>query len=240
MVRRPAGLRAVLRFGAVACFHCSGWFGCAGWSCSAGACRRRVVPWRVKLLSVSCVRAWPHSMGRIQMCWCLVCWRALHRTWSTMVSWRPFPGPARSWRVLTVSLVQLSCRRYLPRGASRALPWRVAWRRSESLIVAGVTRGCSWSGGSGGTGCRGLAHLRRCVHGPGRAWLGWVVPGGLVGERRVVRGCHRCLWQGGLVVGVLRGRAGGVLEACGAEMGGRVRGVEQVSGPLGHAWDVNG
>ena len=47
----------------MACSHCSGWFGSAGWSFSAGARRRRVVPQRVTFVSVSCVRAWPHSMG---------------------------------------------------------------------------------------------------------------------------------------------------------------------------------
>ena len=60
-VRRPAARRAVSRVGAVACSQCSGWFGPAGWSLSAGARRRCVVPRRVTLVSVSCVRAWPHS-----------------------------------------------------------------------------------------------------------------------------------------------------------------------------------
>ena len=55
-----------------------------------------------------------------------------------MVSWRPFPGVATSRRALTVSLVQLSCRRYQPRGVSRALPSRVGRRRSCSLMVACV------------------------------------------------------------------------------------------------------
>ena len=62
-MRRPAARRAVSRVGAVACSHCSGQFGSAGWSFSAGACRRRTVPRRVTLMSVSCVRAWPHSNG---------------------------------------------------------------------------------------------------------------------------------------------------------------------------------
>ena len=43
--------------------------GSAGWSFSAGARPRRTVPRRVTLMSVSCVRAWPHSMGGIQTCW---------------------------------------------------------------------------------------------------------------------------------------------------------------------------
>ena len=55
--------------GAVACSHCSGRFGSAGWSFSARGRRRRTVPRRVTLMSVSCVRAWPHSMGRIGTCW---------------------------------------------------------------------------------------------------------------------------------------------------------------------------
>ena len=68
-VQRPAAQRAVSGIGAVACSHCSGWFGSAGWSLSDGARRRRVVPRGVALGSVSCVRAWPHSMEEIQMCW---------------------------------------------------------------------------------------------------------------------------------------------------------------------------
>ena len=52
-VRRSAARRAVSRVGAVACSHCSGRSGSAGWSFSAGACRRRTVPRRVTLMSVS-------------------------------------------------------------------------------------------------------------------------------------------------------------------------------------------
>ena len=66
-----------------------------------------------------------------------------------MASWRPLPGVVRSWRALTVSLVQSSCTRYQPRGVVRALPWRVARRRSGSRMVAGVRRGCPGSGGGG-------------------------------------------------------------------------------------------
>ena len=68
-----------------------------------------------------------------------------------MASWRPCPGLARSRRALTVSLVQLSCRRYQPRVVSRALPWWVARRRSESLMVAGVREGVPrvWGGLAG-------------------------------------------------------------------------------------------
>ena len=61
-MRRPAAGRTVLRVGAVACSHRSGWFGSARWSFSAGARRRRMVTRRVTLVPVSCVRAWPHSM----------------------------------------------------------------------------------------------------------------------------------------------------------------------------------
>ena len=105
-MRRPAARRAVSRLGAVACSHCSGWVGSAGWSFSAGARRRRMVPRRVTFVSVSCVRAWPHSMGGIQTCLPWVCWRARQSTRSTMASWRPLPGVVRSRRALTVSLVQ--------------------------------------------------------------------------------------------------------------------------------------
>ena len=78
-MRRLAAWRAVLQVGAVACSHCSGLFGSAGWSFFAGARRRRTVPRRVTLMSVSCVRVWPHSMGGIQTCWPWVCLRARQR-----------------------------------------------------------------------------------------------------------------------------------------------------------------
>ena len=42
-----------------------------------------------------------------------------------MASWRPLPGVVRSRRVLMVSLVQSSCRRYQPRGVVGALPRRL-------------------------------------------------------------------------------------------------------------------
>ena len=64
-----------------------------------------------------------------------------------MVSWRPLPGVVKSRSALTVSLVQLSCRPYEPRGELRALPWRVARRRSGSRMVVGVRGGCSTSAG---------------------------------------------------------------------------------------------
>ena len=53
----------------------------------------------------------------------------------------------------TVNLVQLSCRQSQPRGVFRALPWRVARRRSGSRMVVGVRGGCS---------------------GSGAGWLGWL------------------------------------------------------------------
>ena len=163
---RPAARKAVSQVGAVACSHCSGWFGFAGWSLSAGACRRRMVPQRVTLVLPLCARAWPHSMGGIQMSWPWACWRARQSTRSTMVPWSPLPGVVRSRRVLMVSLVQLSCRRYQPRGMLRALPWRVAQRRSASRMVVGVTGGCSGSRGGGRGGCRGPARPRRRMGDP--------------------------------------------------------------------------
>ena len=134
-MRRPAARRAVSPVGAVACSHCCGWFGSAGWSFSARARLRRVVAGRVTLVLVSC-------------CWPWACCRARQRTRSTVASWRPLPGVARSRRALTVSLVQLPCRRYQPRGVSRALPWRVPRRRSGSRMVVGLRRECSGSGGA--------------------------------------------------------------------------------------------
>ena len=154
-VRRPAVRRAVSRVGAVACSHCSGRFRSAGWSFSAWARGRRTVPRRVMLMSVSCVGAWPHSMGGIQTCWPWVCLRAPQSTRSRIASWRPLPGVVRSRGALTVSLVQSSCRRYQPRGVVGALPWRVARRRLGSRMVAGVRGGCPWSARGGLDGLLG-------------------------------------------------------------------------------------
>ena len=174
-MRRPAARRAVSRVGAVAWSHCSGRFGSAGWSFSAGARRRRTVPRRVTLMSVSCVGAWPHSMGGIQTCWPWVCLRARQSTRSTMASWRPLPGVVRAWRALTVSLVQSSCKRYQPRGVVGALPWRVARRRSGSRMVAGVRGGCPRSGGVGLGGLPGSCASRSTYGWP---WLGSAGQGG--------------------------------------------------------------
>ena len=88
-----------------------------------------------------------------------------------------FAWVVRSWRPLIVSLVQLSCRRYQPRGVLRALPWRVARRRSESPMVVGVRGECSWSG----RGClRGLPGY--CAS-ASMYRLPWVGSAGLGGAR---------------------------------------------------------
>ena len=76
-----------------------------------------------------------------------------------------------------MSLVQLSCRRYQPRGVPKALSWRAAWRRLGSQMVVGVRGGCSGSRGA----WRGV--LLRCY----ASWLmyGWSWAGqvGLGGAR---------------------------------------------------------
>ena len=160
-VRRPAARRAVSRVGAVACSHCSRQFGSAGWSLSAGARRRRT------LMSVSCVRAWPHSMGGIQTCWPWVCLRARQSTRSTMASWRPLPGMVRSRRALTVSLGQSSCN---PVPAHRGGQGPALEGCSEEVRVADGGQ-CEEEvprvrGGVGWMGCRGLVCLRRRMVGP--------------------------------------------------------------------------
>ena len=174
-MRRPAARRVVSRVGVVACSLCSRRFGSAGWSFSAGARRRRTVPRRVTLMSVSCIRAWPHCMGGIQTCWPWVCLRARQSTRSTMASWRPLPGVVRSRRALTVSLVQSSCRRYQPRGVVGALLLRVARRRPGSRMVAGV-RG--ERPGSGGGGLGGV--LGSCASTSTYGWP-WLCAAGLGG-----------------------------------------------------------
>ena len=133
-----------------------------------------------------------------------------------MVSWRPFFGLARPRRALTVSLVQLSCTWYQPRGVSRALPWKFARTRSGSLTVARVRGGCPWSGAS----CRGPARPRQCVRGFGQAWLGGAVPDGPAGERWVVLGCHGCLWRGECCGGCSSGLRRWCLGGLWTEMGG--------------------
>ena len=88
-----------------------------------------------------------------------------------MASWRPLLGMARSWRALTVSRVQLSCRRYQPRGVFKALLWRAAWSRSGSRMVVGVRGGCSGSGG----GCRGgLSRSSSTTSMYGWSWAGLI------------------------------------------------------------------
>ena len=65
-----------------------------------------------------------------------------------MASRRPLRGVVRSWGALTVSLVEPSCRRHQRKGVLRALPSRVARRRSGSQMVVAVRGGCSGSGGA--------------------------------------------------------------------------------------------
>ena len=81
----------------------------------------------------------------------------------------------RSRRALTVSLVQSSCRRYQPRGVLRALPWRVARRRSGSRMVVGVRVGCP---GSGEGGLGGLLGSCASTSTYGWPWLGSAMLGG--------------------------------------------------------------
>ena len=92
-----------------------------------------------------------------------------------MASWWLLPGVVMSRRALTVSLVQSSCRRYQPRGVVRALPWRVAQRRSGSRMVAGVRGGCP---GSGGGGLDGLPGSCASTSTYGSPWLGSAGLGG--------------------------------------------------------------
>ena len=220
-VRRPVAQRAVSRVRAVACSHCSGWFGSAGWSLSAGACRRRMVPRRVTLVLVSCVRAWPHTMKGIQTCWPWACWRARQSTRSTMVSWRSLPTVVSSRRALTVNFVQLSCRRYQPTGVLRALPWRVARRRSGSWTVVGVRGERSGSRGGSAGWVAGVLRVHVDV---------WVT---LVGLSRAVQ-CRVALWVRGGLWGAL------VVSWRPVDGDGRVWGAEWVSGRLCHAWRGNG
>ena len=231
---------AVSRAGAVAWSRGSGRLGSAGWCFSAGARRRRVVPRRLTRVSVSCVRAWPHWMGGIQICRFWLSWRAPQRMRSTMGSWRPCPGLASPQRASTVSLVQLCGRRYQPRGESGALPRRVARRRLGSLMVAGVSGGCpgSWGGLAG----RAIQVLRVHVDvwvvlgGLGRAGRCWVVPWVRDGwSWGVTGGCVGASW-GGCSSGVLWRCLGGLWT----EIWGHVGGAEQISGPLGHAQHGNG
>ena len=226
-VRRPAARTAVSRVGAGAFSNCSGWFGSAGWSFSAGTRRRHVVPRRVTLVPLLCVRAWPHSIGGIQTCWPCACWRARQSTRSRMASLRPLPGVATSWRALTVSLVQLSCRRYQPRGVVRALPWRVARRRSGSRMVVGVRGGSSGSRRAWRGGLPGSCTLTSMYGWP------WAALAGL-GVAEWPRGMTGGLWG---AVGACGGGVlwWGLLAFCGALVlswrpadgdGGRVKGAE--------------
>ena len=70
-----------------------------------------------------------------------------------------------------MSLVQLSCRRYQPRGVLRALPWRVAQRRLGSRMVV-VVRG-GWAGWVAGVLCVDVDIWVALVGlgGAGRCWV---------------------------------------------------------------------
>ena len=74
-----------------------------------------------------------------------------------------------------MSLVQSSCRRYQPRGVLRALPWRVARRRSGSRLVVGVRGGCP---GSRGGSLGGLPGSCASTSTYGWPWLGSAGLGG--------------------------------------------------------------
>ena len=154
--------------------------------------------------------------------WPWLCLRARQSTRSTMASWRPLPWVVRSRRALTVSRVLSSCRRYQPRGVVRALPWRVAWRRSGSRMVAGVRGGVprvrgGWAGWVAGVLCVYV-----------NVWLA-LVGLGRAGRCRVASWVTHGLW--GSVVVSWRPADGD---------GGGVRCAQWVSGRLGHARHGNG
>ena len=132
-----------------------------------------------------------------------------------MASWRPLPGVVRSRRALTVSLVQSSCRRYRPREVVRALPWRVARRRSGSRKTAGVKGGCSGSRGGWAGWVAGVLRVYVVV------WLA-LVGLGRAGRCRMASSVRDGL-RGAMVVS-WRPADGD---------GGCVQGAEWVSGRLG-------
>ena len=73
-----------------------------------------------------------------------------------------------------MSFVQLSCRRYQPRGVVGALSWRVDRRRSGSRMVAGVRGGSAgWAAGS-------------CAYTSAYGWP-WLGSAGLGGAGRLLR-----------------------------------------------------
>ena len=98
-----------------------------------------------------------------------------------------------------MGLVQLSCRRYQPRGVLRALPWRVARRRSGSRMVVGVRGGVLRVRGGLAGWAAGVLRVRVDVWvacgGFGRAWRCWVAS-----------------WVGSGLWGAVRGCGGGVLR----------------------------
>ena len=125
----------------------------------------------------------------------------------------------RARRALMVSVVQLFCRQYHPRGVPRALPWRISRRRSGSLMATGGRGGCF---GSGGVWWGGLS--RSCASTCSQVLLrgrGWAVQCRVVSLVRdgLSRGDPGACRGKGPVVGVLQGCAGGVLEACGWRWG---------------------
>ena len=133
-----------------------------------------------------------------------------------------------------VSPVQLSCRRYQPRGVSRALPWRVARTRLGSPMVVGVPERVLrvWGGLAG----RAMEVLR--VHiaiwvvlgGPGWAAQCWMVPWVRDGPPGVMGACGGGFLRWPAFRGAL------VVSWRPADCDrGRVWGAEQVSGLLGHA-----
>ena len=155
-----------------------------------------------------------------------------------MASWRPLPGVARSWRVLTVSLVLLSCRRYQPTGVLRALHWRVARRRSGSRMVVSVRGGgCSGSGRAWRGGLLGSCTSRSMYR-----WL-WVGLAGLGGAGwprgwEVGSGVPWVLVAGGSCDGACRSY--GVLWWCIGRLQMKMGGVCGARGGLVDLWVMHG
>ena len=146
---------------------------------------------------------------------------------------RPLPGVARSSRALTVSLAQLSCRRYQPRGVCRALPWRVARRSSGSQMVVGVRRGFSGSWGAWRGGLPGSCASTSMYGWP---WAGLAGLGGAGWPRGRVVGT-RVPWV--LVVGKSCGwarRPSGVLWWCLGGLQTKMGGVCGARGRLVDFW----
>ena len=118
-----------------------------------------------------------------------------------MALWRPLPGVVRSRRALMVSLVQLSCRRYQLRGVLRALPLRVARRRSGSQMVVGVRGGVLRVRGGRAWWVAGVLRVPVDV---------WVAVGGHGWAGR----CRVALWVRGGHWGAVAACGGGALRWC--------------------------